>query len=208
MTDYANDIPSLPVLQSGIDDEPAAAILAGDDLDESHIVAATRQYKNRKHLAAMEPPQATQAELVSAKRRKHNVESAHFDGPTPLWAQQMQHQLQTQMQQLQTQMQQQQTQLEAQMQTHYTQLGRRIEIESQRSMNRSRRSTNDHIQPLVRMDGQTPLDTGIFFPANQIELEDITVNNLNSLLQFYGLATDGLRGPKKDRLKQHLGVVL
>jgi hypothetical protein len=187
MGTYVTDIPQLDVLASGIDDNAAAAIQIGDNLDEAHVSAATLQHKNRKRLATTNPPMALPEEVVQSKRRKHQVESANFDGPTPLWAQQMQQQM--------TQLQQ--------------QLERRIDRESQRSMNRSRRNNREEIQPVIRLnDGQTPTDHNIHFPENQVALEDLTGPHVVALLNFYGLDVNGNIRAKKDRLMRHLGVTL
>ncbi|CAJ1963865.1 unnamed protein product [Cylindrotheca closterium] len=121
-------------------------------------------------------------ELFEAKRRKRKVESAHLDGPTPAWAQQMQTQMQTQMQQMQTQMQQMQTQMQqmqTQMQTQMQQMQTRITIESQKSRNFSRRSTADAI-----------------------------AQELQELLLFYALPLDARVADRRKRLGNHLGVVL
>ena len=198
MGTYVTNIPQLDVLASGIDDNAAAAIQMGDNLDAAHVGAAIVQHKNRKRLATMNPPMALPEEVVQSKRRKHKVESANFDGPTPLWAQQMQQQ----MTQLQQQMEQQMTQLQQQME-------RRIDRESQRSMNRSRRNTGEEIQPVIRLnDGQTPTDHNVYFPENQVALEALTGAHVVALLNFYGLDVNGNIRARKDRLMRHLGVTL
>ena len=187
MGTYVTNIPQLDVLASGIDDNAAAAIQMGDNLDAAHVGAAIVQHKNRKRLATMNPPMALPEEVVQSKRRKHKVESANFDGPTPLWAQQMQQQM---------------TQLQQQME-------RRIDRESQRSMNRSRRNTGEEIQPVIRLDdGQTPTDHNVYFPENQVALEALTGAHVVALLNFYGLDVNGNIRARKDRLMRHLGVTL
>ena len=189
MANYATDIPALPGLASGAHENVAANIAAGTPLNDNNMHAAQRQYKNRKRLANCDPPAATQDEVTAAKRRKREVESAHFDGPTPHWAQQMQQQMQQMQQQLQRQMKE----------------------ESARSMNRARRNTADPITSLIRLsDGALPNDAphNLQFPANQQALESMTGARLTHLLNFYGLAQDGTVTEKKDRLKQHLQVTL
>ncbi|CAJ1928750.1 unnamed protein product [Cylindrotheca closterium] len=153
-------------------------------------------------------------ELFEAKRRKRKVESAHLDGPTPAWAQQMQTQMQTQMQQMQTQMQQMQTQMQqmqTQMQTQMQQMQTRITIESQKSRNFSRRSTADAIAQVSReLDGNTPRDynQSMWFPADQNQLSQATGQELQELLLFYALPLDARVADRRKRLGNHLGVVL
>jgi hypothetical protein len=195
---YANGmIPALDPLASGAIDNAAAAVInAGQNLDGADVTAATRQHTSRKRLAMLDPPLATSAEVVSSKRRKHKVQSAHFDGPpaVPAWAQQMQDTL---------------TRVELKP-TGVEQQTRFLLEDNQRSKNRSRRNATDPIQPLIRTaDGQLPVHphlVDVVFPANQIALEDMKGPQLNRLLTFYGLGNNGSFSEKLIRLMQHLGI--
>jgi hypothetical protein len=229
---YADGIPALAPLVSGVNDNAAATINVGQNMDGTHVTAAMHQHANRKRLAMLNPPLATPAEVVSSKRRKHKVQSANFDGPIPAWAHQMQ-QTMTQVQQTQTQMQQTMTRLEqtqTQMQQTLTQVQqtqtqmrqtqtqmqhqtRQLVEDNQRSKNRSRRNDTDRIQPLIRLaDGQLPvaphLNNGVVFPANQIVLQAMTEAEIDVLLTFYALPTGGTVNAKLIRLMQHLGMTL
>ena len=86
---YSVNIPALDPLASGVDEHSADAICQGENLDLNHVVAANRQYKNRKHLSNASPPMANEAEVARAKKRRHIVQSANFDGPVPIWAEEM-----------------------------------------------------------------------------------------------------------------------
>eukprot|EP00977_Amphora_coffeiformis_P020548 scaffold8371_cov199-Amphora_coffeaeformis.AAC.1 len=197
---YVTGIDPLQPLASGVDDNPAAGIAAGDVMSSQHVIDARIQHQTRKHFFQAGNQTATDDEVVNSKRRKHQVESANFDGAAPLWGQQMQHQ----MQQMQHQMQQMQHQMQQMQET----LERKITIESERNMNRSRRSTSDPIAKLIRVnDGQYPQDNDWPF-ANQNELESATGNRIHPLLVFYGLPVTGSLVERKGRLKMHLGVVL
>ncbi|CAJ1934684.1 unnamed protein product [Cylindrotheca closterium] len=177
---YEVHIPSLAPLASGHQEIPVPAINQGDPMTTDDIAGATSQYKMRKSIQMNHPTLVTSREVIEAKRRKHAVESAQFDGSTPAWAQQMQgqsqqiQQTQTQMQrlmqqmlgqiqqieqsqtQMQGQMQQMQGQIQqieqtqTQMQAQIGQLDSRIQIESQRSRNYARHTNESVIVPLLR----------------------------------------------------------
>jgi hypothetical protein len=191
---YAVGILPLAVLASGAEDNPAAGIAQGDALSDQHVADASKQHRNRKRLATTEEPLVTAAELVASKRRKHEVQSANFDGPVPLWAQQM-HQ---QMQQMQQQMQQQMEQID-----------RRIQQESERSMNRSKRKLSDPIANVIRLlDGAKPNEAphALWFPADYDKLARATGPSVTALLGFYGVGLGGNAEANRALLKDHLGV--
>lgn len=212
ITTYAQAIPALAPLESGHQDFPAAAIEMGNPILSNHMTAASDQYQCREFLRSRDTQLVTDEELVEAKRRLHAVESAQFDGGTPLWAQQMQTQLQSQMTQMQTQTNQMQTQLQSQMnqmQTQMTQMQTQMQIESQRSRNYARHTTHSAIAALVRVaDRNTPQDENLWFPSNQNELSHATGVQVSALLEFYGLPSTGAISMKRERLTEHLGVVL
>jgi hypothetical protein len=182
MATYTTNIEALPPLVSGVPETQVNAIFAGDALQDADVVSARNQYHDRKILTLTSTPLATAEELVVAKRRKHMVESSNFDGPVPLWATQMQQNMQV--------------------------MSRSMSIESQRSMNRSLRATSDPISPVIRLDGSSPLDNGVWFPADHVALLESTGNQLNPLLAFYGLPQQGNLSQKRFELKRHLGVTL
>jgi hypothetical protein len=197
---YAVDILPLAVLASGAADNPAAGIAQGDALSDQHVADASKQHRNRKKLAMTEEPLVTAAELVASKRRKHEVQSANFDGPVPLWAQQMQQQ-----------MQQMQQQLGQQMQHLGQQTDRRIQQESERSTNRSRRNTSDPIVNVIRLlDGAKPnvAPHVLWFPRDYDQLSCATGPRVNALLDFYGVGGGGDAEANRKILTNHLGVTL
>ena len=80
------------------------------------MAAARQQHRNRKDLAALQIPLASKAEVLNSKRRKYQVESIHFDGPaTPIWAQQLDQNLQQQLQELKEQTKEQMHDMKEQM---------------------------------------------------------------------------------------------
>ena len=227
------NIPALPPLASGINDDPAAGIAAGAPLQVEHLIAVRRQHRNRKEFMTLTNIQATEEEVLLSKQRKHKVESVHFQGDgVPVWAQQMQQNLQDQMQQsLQGHMQQSQQNLEEKLQTLKQDLQaemqtmqqnqqqnlqaqmeliqRKISMESERSMNRSRKRSADSIEQLVREDdGLYPRDQNVWFPADEEALANATRGAMNPLLNFYRLPTGGTLPDKRQRLKQFLQVIL
>jgi TolA-binding protein len=215
---YALDIPVLGPLASGLPEIQVAAIAQGNPISSDDIVAATQQYKIRKRLQSCSPALATSNEVVQARRRKHAVESAQFDGPTPAWAQQLQAQMQGQMQQMQAlqqmqaqmqgQMQQMQRDLQAQMQTQNDRLERCIQIESQRSRNYARHTTGSAVAKLMTASDGTMPPGNLWFPANQNELVHATSDQMIPLFNFYQLPQNGTVAEKRDRLADHLGVIL
>ena len=233
-TVYAQTIPSLNPLESGHTEPPVDPIQAGNPMVLSDITAASKQYRNRKNLHSTHPELVTDLEVVAAKQRKHAVQLAHFDGSTPQWARQMHTQMnqiqtqmqtrmsqiqtqmnqmeprmQTQMNQMETRMQTQLNQMETRMQTQMNQIQRLIQIESQRSRNFARHTNQSAIAALMRAsDGTAPADANLWFPGNQHELFDATTARVNPLLGFYGLDLAGNLQQKRDRLANHLGVVL
>lgn len=216
---YVQSIPSLEPLQSGCLEVSAESIEAGTQMSGSHIVAASRQYRTRKQRQLLLPGLVADEELVAAKRRKHAVQSAQFDGQTPRWAQQLQFQMgqmQTQLNQVQTQLNQVHTQMGQMMSGDTTQLKgqlqqtqRLIQIESQRSRNYARHTNSSTIAQLVRdLDGRTPRDDSLWFPTDYKELFQAPNVQVNPLLTFYGLDLQGTLSEKRNRLADHLGVVL
>jgi hypothetical protein len=208
MAFYANDIAALPPLASAIDDNPADAIAQGDALNEDHITAARLQHTTRKHLSAASVNAASAAEVTTAKRRKHLVESSNFEeGAVPVWAAQLQQQMQAMQNQMQNQMQA----MQNQMQAMQNQTDRRIDQESQRSMNRSLRDNQDPVEPLIRLaDGEFPNNAAyaLWFPANNGALYGATGLQMDPLLAFYGLPTDGSVEVRRRRLRRFLGITL
>ena len=84
-----------------------------------------------------------------------------------------------------------------------------IRINSQRSRNYARRTTRCVITVLMRVsDGQTPRDENLWFPADQNKLFCATRVQVDPLLAFYGLDLDGNLQEKRNRLAEHLGVVV
>jgi hypothetical protein len=204
-TQYAMPVVALPALATGVNDNPAPAIAMGDATGVQHVVAARAQHANRKRLAKLDPPQATETEVVDSKRRKHLVQSANFDGDVPMWAQQMQDQLTNTIQQ---QLQQHTNTIQQRMDT----MDRRIQLESDRSMNRSLRTNQNPIVAVIRLsDGLRPTDNdanNLWFPEDYKRLQNATPARINPLLGFYQLDQGGNLGDKKDRLQAHLGVTL
>ena len=87
------------------------------------------------------------------------------------------------------------------MQDQMQQILRRIKRESERSMNRSRRRNSDRITPVTRVsDGILPVDP-VEFPGDESELQAMNGPAIDQLLKFYGLATQGSVGVRKNRLK-------
>ena len=170
-----------------------------------------------------------QAIQQTIQQMQHGEESAQFDGAaTPKWAQglrrqiqddmpeqtaslqQMQQQMQ-QMQQTMQQMQQTMQQMQQQMQQQNLELRWLIQEESARSKNRSLRSNQDRMEPLIRTrDGTSPTAEphNLWFPANNEELYYAEASQVNALLAFYSLETTGLVPERKKRLRQHLQVIL
>jgi hypothetical protein len=247
MATYPVDIPALPPLASGTNDNPAPAIFEGDPLEEGHVATATIQHQTRKLLLEASPLLATQEEVVASKGRKHSVESANFDKGAPLWAENLQQNLQEQMAAMQQNLQNmegqmtkmlqnmegQMTKMQQNLEGRFTKMLqnlegqlngfqqqrqqgfqliiREIQQESQRSMNRSRQSTEESIDVLVRVeDGQFPdqQDPAIWFPIDQNILTEATVIQLDALLGFYHQNVTGTRAEKVNRLKRFLGVTL
>lgn len=204
MANYSTNIPALNPLAFGINDNPAAGIVQGEPLQDVHVAAATLQHQTRKRFAKSNPQFVTEEELVASKRRKHVVASANFDGPTPIWAQQLQQTLQDQTLQMQ--------EMKEYMQEMKEEFQREMKQEIQRNMNRSRKYTTESIEALIRVDdGEVPgpqAPNGLWFPGNQDELMAASALRINALLGFYGLPANGLQAAKKDRLKRFLGVTL
>jgi glycerol-3-phosphate cytidylyltransferase-like family protein len=151
MATYPVDIPSLPPLASGFNDNPAPPIAQGDVLQNDHVTAARIQDKNRKRLSECNPPLATQDEVVASKRRKHDVESANYVGAAvPSRAQNFQQALQQQMTAMQQALQQQltamQQALQQELQQNVQRITRVILQESQRSTNRTRNSNANELK--------------------------------------------------------------
>jgi hypothetical protein len=228
MATYPVDIPALAPLASGADDTAAPPISQGDPLDNGHVVAATFQHQNRKKLYAMSPRRATQNDVVASKHRKHLVESANFDGgAAPAWAVIMQQNLENLQQQMtaltasQQNLQQQMTAMQQNLNLQHQeslltwqqqmQLFRSMSRDIQKSMNRSRRNTEEPIEVLIRVeDGQLPTNQNpeIWFPAKQSDLLYASVPQLSALLVFYGQDATGETAVLLSRLKGFLGVTL
>ena len=207
---YAMDIPALPGLTSGAHDNPAQAILQGDDLNNAHVAASRHQHQNRKRLAKNDANLVTEDELVASKRRKHIVAASNFDGPIPAWGQQMAALLQ-QMNQAIANVQQQMDQRFDKMDQRMEQMERRMQQESERAMNRFRRNTSDEIVPVIRLvDGQYPADANLWFPRNQIQLLKARMERIGPLMDFYSLpaAAEVNIRVKRARLMAFLGVSL
>ena len=96
-----------------------------------------------------------------------------------------------------------------QMTAEINQMHTLIRINSQRSRNYARRTTRCVITVLMRVsDGQTPRDENLWFPADQNKLFCATRVQVDPLLAFYGLDLDGNLQEKRNRLAEHLGVVV
>jgi hypothetical protein len=145
MATYLRDIAELPALASGVDDAPAAEIAIGDAVAIAHVGAASRQYKNRKRLAEMPNPRATDFEVADSKRRKRLVESCNFDGPIPAWADPMNTTLQAVVQGMTTLQAQMQT-LQAQMQTLQAQMQAMTTSQAQMQAQMQGLATNHQLQ--------------------------------------------------------------
>jgi hypothetical protein len=221
MATYPDGIPALPPLASGIDDEPAPAILQGDLVQGGHVTAAMIQHQNRKVLRARIPQWVTEDEILASKHRKYHVQGVNFDpAGVPHWAlaiqqtlqnvqqtvdnvQQTVHNVQQQTNDIQDQQQEQQQHLER--------MNREIQQERQRSMNRSRKINEQPIEMLVRVDdGQMPdqQDPPVWFPIDQNNLMNATSNQLSALLIFYGQGPAIHKQDKQNQLKRFLGVTL
>ena len=86
---------------------------------------------------------------------------------------------------------------------------RKISVESERSMNRSRRRTTDSIKQLVRVDdGLYPRDHNVWFPTDQEALMTATHADADQLLEFYGLAIGGSLSDKHQRLEHFLQAIM
>ena len=202
---YAVDIPSLPALASGINEEAVAPeIQEGDAMNDEHVIAAQNQYKNRKKLRDFNAALITNEELVSSKKRMRLVESVHFVDPgQPQWAVQMQQQMNQMQQQTQQQMNQMQQQL------HEVIAGiQLLNQEAERTRNRvCVRTNDDEITPMRRQeDGAYPLDHGVWWPNDVAAIWNATSANLDALLQFYGLAIAGNLDLKRQHLRTFLGI--
>jgi hypothetical protein len=203
MATYPIDIPALPPLDSGVNDNPAAAIVQGELVHGGHVAAAADQHQNRKRLLECTPPLATQNEVFDSKRRKHTVQSISFDAGAnvPPWALAIHGTL---LQQQDTLHQQQDTL--NQQQERLQRISRELQRESQRSMNRSRKSNAETIEKVVRVeDGHMP-NPPMWFPADQNALMIASVIQIEALLQFYGQDPIGLKAQKQIQLKNFLGV--
>jgi hypothetical protein len=178
MATYPVDIAALPPLASRVDDNPAPPIAQGDLLHLDHVNLAEAQFQNRRRLFKCIPPLATQDEVLASKRRKHDVESVNFVGvDVPLWAVALQQQM-------------------ANMATQQQNMERMIRQESQRSINRSRKSTSEPIEMVVRLnDVQFP--NHIWFPNDQDALMLAPANRINPLLEFYDLDLIGTLTEKR-----------
>jgi hypothetical protein len=91
------------------------------------------------------------------------------------------------------------------------QLFRSMSRDIQKSMNRSRRNTEEPIEVLIRVeDGQlrTNQNPEIWFPAKQSDLLYASVPQLSALLVFYGQDATGETAVLLSRLKGFLGVTL
>jgi TolA-binding protein len=215
MATYPVDIPSLPPLASRANDNPAPPITRGELLQDNHVTAARAQHKFRKRLSECNPPLATQDEVVASKRRKHNVESANFVGASvPLWAHNLQQQIIANMQQkmanMQEGLQEQIANMQQQTNQRMDRLQWQVQQESQKSINRSRRSPDEKIEMVVRDDGEMPDEQNppIWFPNDHDDITLATGVEVSSLLAFYSLDPDGPATEKKIRLRRFLGVIL
>jgi hypothetical protein len=193
MATYPDGIPALPPLASGIDDEPAPAILQGDLVQGGHVTAAMIQHQNRKVLRARIPQWVTEDEILASKHRKYHVQGVNFDpAGVPHWALAIQQTLQN-------------------VQQTVERMNREIQQERQRSMNRSRKINEQPIEMLVRVDdGQMPdqQDPPVWFPIDQNNLMNATSNQLSALLIFYGQGPAIHKQDKQNQLKRFLGVTL
>lgn len=120
--------------------------------------------------------------------------------------------LQGQMQEMQTQMEGHLQEMQGhihQIQNQIRQMERSITIEAQRSRNYGIRSTRSAITVLMRaLDGKTPQDENLWFPVNRYELFDVTLAQIDRLLEFYGLPPNGSLVEKQNRLSHYLGVTI
>lgn len=215
MATYPMNIPSLLPLASGVPDNPANGINAGDPVRDADAIAATYQYKTRKRLSEVNC--ATVVDVNDAKKRKNEVEGHNFAGPIPPWAAQLQQSvagiqqsvaaLQQSVADLNTDLNESVTEI----QESLASLDHKVEIESQRALNRLLTKTSSQITVVIRRaDGASPADEGLWFPANVTELEGVhrtQPDDVTALLTFYGLGADQ-QATRLDRLKQHLGILL
>jgi len=204
---YSSPIPALPPLQSGAFDSHAPAIAVGEPHHNDHVIAARKQLDSRRHDFRLHPQLVTEAELVDAEKRFHQVMTAQMGvvesnhdvmadedtDPHPDWVQLILNRIDAQRQQL--------NRIEYQMNT----FSRQILQEIQRSMNRNIRNTWEPLVPLVRIeDGTIPSN----LPATMEEFSKARAPQINELLQFYHLEADRTLDDRKKKLQQYLGVNL
>ena len=159
----------------------ADAIERGSSVRANDLVAARQQHQERKRLASMNHPLATENEVLESKRRKRLIEAEHLENPVLLRLDRMERRME-----------------------------RRMEQMEQRNMNRFRRTTSEAIVPVIRLsDGKAPdAHADLWFPADQNELMVASSQQCDALLEFYDLSTRGNIEVQRTRLKQFLGVIL
>jgi uncharacterized protein YciI len=222
---YLQAVPALPPLASGIVAFPAATVNAGDALNENHLEAAEVEYATRKVL--LKSGRATPHEVRDAKRRKQNLEAAHnFAAVAPAWANAITQQmtgLENRLTEQMTANTQQMTGLEnrltEQMTANTQQMTEQMTAITQqmtslfayhdaRSYNRT--YVGSPVNPIEVVPHMTtrelPTAAGVWFPATPGALDTCTSANVDPLLEFYDLPTDGRLAAKKALIKRYLGL--
>jgi hypothetical protein len=108
-------------------------------------------------------------------------------------------------------MQQQMNQNQMQQQLHEVSAGiQLLNQEAERTRNRiCIRTVSNEITPMSRqVVGGFPADHVVWYPNDSMAILNATRANLDALLEFYGLATGGNVGLKRQRLRTFLGISL
>ena len=135
-----NQRSALEQLESGNQEASEFVIDMGNAISPSDETPSSVRDQMRQPLHSNSPTVATGQKAVAAK---HQKESAHVDNGTPLWAQQMQTQLQTEMKILQKQLELFQTQMKAEMHQFQGQMNSQ--------MQQTRRLTQMEIKKLCQL---------------------------------------------------------
>jgi hypothetical protein len=225
MDTYTVNIPALDPLGSGAHDNPAKGIAKDTVLQDADVVAANLQHKNRKCLAKVIPPQATEAEVIASERRRHLVQACNFSGSTPPWAVQMLESMAKMQESIAVlpamqealdklpAMQEALDKLPAmqealdEVKASLDNLTQTTKIDRQRMMNRTMRDNKYPIERVSRTeDGALPPDD-LWFPPTLHDLTHASGTDLDALLEFYGIARPHQIVARIDALKVYLGIV-
>jgi hypothetical protein len=223
---YTMNHPPLAPLASQVHDHPAEEVLAGMEILDDHIAAASMQKYSRT--ALMITNQATQLEVVAATKRETSLvlESVSTVAGAPLWAQALALQMNRNFDNLRQEIndiRQEMNDSLREMNNSITALrgqmnnleddvrGIRndvnaLSVQSIRNTNRNRLE-NDTIVPLRNHQGQLPPhDVFPQYPSDILTMEE---QDVNTLLDFYGIIPETRRdslNTKRRLLFQHLGL--